>query len=60
MSSIFVAFCFIESVTRNEKDITGSALYREDGDKDNFKEIFYRGYIENPDNLILEFGKNSM
>ncbi|CAG8486465.1 9227_t:CDS:2 [Acaulospora morrowiae] len=60
MSSIFVAFCFIESVTRKEKDITGSALYREDAEKDNFKEIFYRGYIGNPDNLILEFGKNSV
>ncbi|CAG8542927.1 940_t:CDS:2 [Acaulospora morrowiae] len=60
MSSIFVAFCFIESVTRNEKSITGSALYREDAEKDNFKEIIYRGYIGNSDNLILEFGKNSV
>ncbi|CAG8815301.1 29668_t:CDS:2, partial [Racocetra persica] len=42
----------------NVNYLTGTALYRINTTSDNFKQITYKGYINNVDSLITEFEKN--
>ncbi|KAF0444384.1 hypothetical protein F8M41_003489 [Gigaspora margarita] len=39
MSSLFVAFCFTKNVNRNDKCISGTALYRINHNVDKFREV---------------------
>ncbi|RHZ48673.1 hypothetical protein Glove_543g104 [Diversispora epigaea] len=60
MSSIFISFCFIKTITRNDKYVTGSALYRVKGDEDKFREIIYKGFTRISETLIIDFEKDSI
>ena len=53
MSSIFIAFCFITSVSGSERYITGSAIYRANNDE--FQELTYKGFIRTEINLVSAF-----
>ncbi|CAG8719023.1 7189_t:CDS:2, partial [Dentiscutata erythropus] len=45
---------------RNEKFLTGSALYRINDDSDEFREFTYKGFTGSSDSLIIKFEKNSI
>src|SRR5436189_54877 len=60
MLSIFISFCFIKTVTGNDKYTTGSALYRVKGDEDKFREIIFKGFIGTSETLIMDFEKDSI
>ncbi|RHZ80143.1 hypothetical protein Glove_139g15 [Diversispora epigaea] len=60
MSSVFISFCFIKTVTGNDKYVTGSALYRVKGDEDKFREIIYKGFTGTSETLIMDFEKDSI
>ncbi|CAG8586172.1 7021_t:CDS:2 [Diversispora eburnea] len=60
MSSVFISFCFIKTVTGNDKYVTGSALYRMKGDEDKFREIIYKGFTGTSETLIMDFEKDSI
>ncbi|RIB06118.1 hypothetical protein C2G38_2217911 [Gigaspora rosea] len=60
MSSIFIAFCFIKTISGNDKFTTGTALYRANDEDDEFREFTYKGFTGNTDLLIIEFENNSI
>lgn len=60
MSSVFVSFCFIKSVSGSEKYLTGSALYRPNDTDNEFNELIYKGYMEAQGSLVLPFEKGSI
>ncbi|RIB07425.1 hypothetical protein C2G38_2214509 [Gigaspora rosea] len=60
MSSVFTAFCFIKTVSGNDKFLTGTAVYRVNNDDDEFRELKYKGFTGNSEHLIVEFEKNSI
>ncbi|CAG8794445.1 3724_t:CDS:2, partial [Dentiscutata erythropus] len=45
---------------RNDKFVTGSALYRVTDDEDEFRKITYKGFTSNSKSLIANFEKNSI
>ncbi|KAF0524632.1 hypothetical protein F8M41_015086 [Gigaspora margarita] len=57
MSSVFTAFCFIKTISGNNKFVTGTALYRIDEDNE-FREITYKGFTGTAETLISDFEKN--
>ncbi|KAF0544530.1 hypothetical protein F8M41_002678 [Gigaspora margarita] len=60
MSSVFTAFCFIKTISRNNKFVTGTALYRINNEDDEFREIIYKGFTRTAETLISDFEKNSI
>ncbi|CAG8525965.1 5489_t:CDS:2, partial [Cetraspora pellucida] len=58
MSSVFMSYCFVQSVTGNDNYLTGNALYRVNNMVDKFRQITYKGYTKSPDSLITDFEKN--
>ncbi|KAF0478123.1 hypothetical protein F8M41_024102 [Gigaspora margarita] len=44
MSSVFIAFCFVKTISGNDKFITGNALYRINDDEDEYREITFKGF----------------
>ncbi|CAG8538699.1 14550_t:CDS:2 [Cetraspora pellucida] len=60
MSSIFISFCFIKTITGNDKYVSGSALYRIKDNEDAFREIIYKGFTGSSESLIEEFEKESI
>ena len=61
MSSIFISFCFIKTVSGSSKCINGTALYRATNDTDDdFREFIFKGYIEGEESLFLEVEKESI
>ncbi|KAF0508522.1 hypothetical protein F8M41_018746 [Gigaspora margarita] len=60
MSSIFIAFCFVKTISGNEKFLTGNALYRVNDDEDEYREITFKGFTANTESLIANFEKNSI
>ena len=60
MSLIFISFCFVKTVSVNEKFLTGSALYRVSNEEDEFRQFNYKGFTATPETLIEDFEKNSI
>ncbi|CAG8495687.1 9882_t:CDS:2 [Dentiscutata heterogama] len=60
MSSVFTAFCFIKTVSGNDKFLTGTAVYRVTNDENEFRELTYKGFTGNSETLIIDFEKNSI
>ncbi|RIB06714.1 hypothetical protein C2G38_2216364 [Gigaspora rosea] len=60
MSSVFIAFCFIKTVSGNSKFLNGTAVYRVSNDEDEFRELNYKGFTRNSDTLIVDFERNSI
>ena len=48
-----IAFCFITSISRSEKYITGNAVYRVNNNK--FQKLTYKGFIRTEENLVSSF-----
>ncbi|CAG8529528.1 23336_t:CDS:2 [Gigaspora rosea] len=42
MTSIFIALCFIKTISGSEKCIHGSAIYRTTNDEEEFRELTYK------------------
>ena len=53
MSSIFIAFCFVTSISESERYITESAIYRANDNE--FQELTYKDFIRNEKNLVSAF-----
>ncbi|RIB24707.1 hypothetical protein C2G38_626811 [Gigaspora rosea] len=60
MSSIFISFCFIKTVTGSDKYVSGSALYRIKDNEESFREIIYKGFTRSSETLIDDFENNSI
>ena len=60
MSSIFVSFCFIKSVSGSERYLTGSALYKPNDTENEFNELIYKGYTGGQESLVSPFEKGSI
>ncbi|CAG8456848.1 10751_t:CDS:2 [Cetraspora pellucida] len=60
MSSIFIAYCFVKTVSGNDKFINGSALYCINDEDNEFREFIYKGFTGSNDSLIIDFEKNSI
>ncbi|RIB00743.1 hypothetical protein C2G38_2300642 [Gigaspora rosea] len=60
MSSLFVAFCFTKNVIRNDKCISGTALYRINHNVDKLREITFKGFTASSESLVVPFEKNSI
>ncbi|CAG8471451.1 15677_t:CDS:2 [Dentiscutata erythropus] len=60
MSSVFVSFCFVKTISASEKFLTGSALYRVNNENDKFREFTFKGFTATPETLIADFEKNSI
>ncbi|RIB03779.1 hypothetical protein C2G38_2224080 [Gigaspora rosea] len=60
MSSVFISFCFVKTVSVNEKFLTGSALYHVSNKEDEFRQFNYKGFTATPETLIENFEKNSI
>ncbi|CAG8850633.1 30886_t:CDS:2, partial [Gigaspora margarita] len=60
MSSVFISFCFVKTVSASEKFLTGSALYRVSKEDDEFREFTFKGFTATPETLIADFEKNSI
>ncbi|CAG8612817.1 13979_t:CDS:2 [Dentiscutata erythropus] len=59
MSSIFIALCFIKTISASEKCIHGNAIYRTNNNEPEFRELTYKGFITQ-DSLIADLEKNSI
>ncbi|KAF0543518.1 hypothetical protein F8M41_003890 [Gigaspora margarita] len=60
MSSVFITFCFIKTVSGNSKFLNGTAIYRVSDDEDEFRELNYKGFTRNSETLIVDFERNSI
>ncbi|RIB24187.1 hypothetical protein C2G38_2169284 [Gigaspora rosea] len=60
MSSVFIAFCFIKTVSRNSKFLNGTAVYCVSNDEDEFRKLNYKGFTGNSEILIVDFERNSI
>ncbi|KAF0474823.1 hypothetical protein F8M41_024641 [Gigaspora margarita] len=60
MLSIFIAYCFVKTISGNDKFINGSALYHINDEEDEFRELIYKGFTANEDFLIISFEKDSI
>ncbi|RIB25961.1 hypothetical protein C2G38_2164603 [Gigaspora rosea] len=60
MSSIFIAFCFIKTVSRNSKFLNRTAVYCVSADENEFRELNYKGFTRNSETLIVDFKRNSI
>ncbi|CAG8852677.1 32823_t:CDS:2, partial [Gigaspora margarita] len=60
MSSVFVSFCFVKTISASEKFLTGSALYHVNNEDDKFREFTFKGFTATPETLIVNFEKNSI
>ncbi|CAG8733631.1 5427_t:CDS:2 [Dentiscutata erythropus] len=60
MSSVFIAFCFVKTISGNDKFLTGTAVYRANSTEDEFRELTYKGFTGNSETLIIDFEKNSI
>ncbi|CAG8849019.1 33970_t:CDS:2, partial [Gigaspora margarita] len=58
MSSVFTAFCFIKTISGNNKFVTRTALYRINDEDVEFSEITYKGFTRTAETLISDFEKN--
>ncbi|CAG8676097.1 1471_t:CDS:2 [Dentiscutata erythropus] len=59
MTSIFVALCFIKTISGSEKCVYGNAVYRTNSNKEKFRKLTYKGFITQ-ESLITELEKNSI
>ncbi|RIB02239.1 hypothetical protein C2G38_2228369 [Gigaspora rosea] len=55
MSSVFITFCFIKTVSKNSKFLNVTAVYHVSDDKDEFRELNYKGFTRNSETLIVDF-----
>ncbi|KAF0545614.1 hypothetical protein F8M41_002122 [Gigaspora margarita] len=60
MSSIFVSFCFIKTVSGGDKYVSGTGLYCIGNDVDAFREITFKGFTGNAESLVTPLEKNSI
>ncbi|RIB23873.1 hypothetical protein C2G38_2170036 [Gigaspora rosea] len=60
MSSVFIAFCFIKTVSGNSKFLNGTAVYCVSDNEDEFRELNYKGFTRNNETLIVNFERNSI
>ncbi|CAG8848045.1 21952_t:CDS:1, partial [Gigaspora margarita] len=60
MLSIFIAYCFVKTISENDKFINRSALYRVNDKDDEFRKLIYKGFTANEDSLIISFEKDSI
>ncbi|KAF0488009.1 hypothetical protein F8M41_022434 [Gigaspora margarita] len=60
MSSFFILFCFIKTISRSDKYISETALYRIDNDVDAFREITFKGFTSSSESLVSSLEKNSI
>ncbi|CAG8607059.1 4740_t:CDS:2, partial [Acaulospora morrowiae] len=61
MSSVFISFCFIKTLSGTKRSINGTALYRAlSNTQDEFREFIFKVYIESEESLIQEFEKETI
>ncbi|RIB26565.1 hypothetical protein C2G38_2266581 [Gigaspora rosea] len=60
MTSIFIALCFIKTISGSEKCIHGSAIYRTTNDEEEFRELTYKEFIASQEPLITALETNSI
>ncbi|CAG8673206.1 8877_t:CDS:2 [Acaulospora morrowiae] len=61
MSSIFISFFFVKTLSGTERSINGTALYRASSNtQDEFREFIFKAYIESEESLIQEFEKETI
>ncbi|CAG8548270.1 8946_t:CDS:1, partial [Racocetra fulgida] len=60
MTLIFIALCFIKTISGSDKYIHGNALYRTTNPETEFRELTYKGFITTQESLITELEKNSI
>ncbi|CAG8535879.1 445_t:CDS:2 [Gigaspora margarita] len=60
MSTIFISFCFIKTVSGTDNFINKTALFRVAINNDQLSELTFKGYTGNPDSLVIPFEKNTI
>ncbi|CAG8729677.1 28790_t:CDS:2 [Dentiscutata erythropus] len=58
MSSVFVSFYFVKTISASKKFLTRSALYHVNNKDDEFREFTFKGFTATPETLITDFEKN--